>query len=1693
MRAHISFVAKDCDALPPKATSRLSDSILPRRAAKFLLRNLKLAMATSVLSIAPALQAPAGAQSAQSAFTIKIKDESGLTSENSNGLQFYYITNGVSSPAWTSIPFNSTTAPIGINFGIGANNTPGGVFQVMLAPQSPLGSAGTAVIGPGYTQLLEFSTPSTPGPSTFDISQVNNFSFPVNVSTDSSKLLTPPSPPTPQLGVPLSSDIKKQIDRLTIYQKYKSFASTNPSANDSLNYQDLSLQGTDLQRYIFSGNLKSPLTTSTILSQPQLILNPGAATKNGTINLNYNAIAVDVKDSPLTSAWASLYKAATPSANLQLYTPTFGSIKSATLGVMQNENIPPSALFGGEAKPIDYTNLPTKLQPNVVYYNSKASYTGLSFTGIPENQTANVPSPDDIAVSVLYKTNPNGFVVTVSDATKQHGSMTISSTDATKLSAGMFLVDSPGFFNTIDNGTTSDVIITSVASAGNNTSTISLYSPGGNLLSYSPKNLQKNSQVLFANVNDRTWANSSQQVWFNNAWPLNSNTTPDNLVYCGNRFDCDLSKYVGQIKLQINQAANWGTLAMLPQNGELLNQVWADARNWYKSTDSEENPQYNVYSAFWHLESGVSVPFESNTGLSSFGAAYGFQVDESAYQFPGQDKLTGFPNVQVPSEWNGTVNTGAELTITLLPWGISSPTPASCGTDLVCWGTASSQPSGGPGKFSDANAWYGSIKPSGAPFSLISFQAPYATAGGILTNDIEGLEVRGIEYLEGAAAYTITDKAIKILGQNGIAISNESGVQQIIDTPITLQSDKRLSLNVTEDSTLKLTRKAPLTATQGWRKSGTGLLIIESALKGPESSGSISLAGGQLELTDNSDLSNFSGFSSARGTTLSGSGILPGVPVGKSVFGTLIPGTDAAPIGTLSFAGALSIGSGGGAILHNLSLDPSQSDRINVNGNLSIDSISTALSVCTAEVCNLPVNQSYAVPLLLLSKESADLVGQFGKVQGLSNQQSITYVNTGNRKGVFLTNNALPPGDCIQLGDPTSTANPYSTTFCGGRLKVDSASSVSSWVLDNRGDNRIDQAGFPASIAFSGVFSGAGNLVLENSGVSSGQIINLSGTSTFTGPTSIGRPGGVNPVAVAVNGSILASQSLTVNSGSSILGNGFLPATNLNPGATIAPGNSIGTLTAAALDLNGGTINAEIQGPQNDRINVLGNVTNFVGNANLIPFGGGTPFPGFNYTIVSAPASVPFATPSSLTLNQSQVSSALLRAGTTLVQDPLGDPRSFTVQWRPNNPAGAVSAAMQVLGNSGSNSTCLAGSLDRAFSSLATAAAGNANSSGSAIGTSGFTTGQAAAAGMQPGFVDALNSLVQITSDSQLVAAVNSLSPQPYAAFQSVGLDTLKQQRESQLAQAGQCINNGWIINGKKAKNPLCAFAMAQNSTSSIRGGASLSSYNAGIFSSGFGLEYYPSSTWSIGGSYGYGTSYANNFSQAQAAISAAVNNVNLFSSVALSERWRLRGLLGYSNFNLTGSRSIAFLSGGSSLSASPNGNGFTAAIETDYAIPLTKATATTQALLKPLLGFAWGSYQQSGFSESGGPMSLNVNGNTANSFVTTAGLELSTSPIPINKSGTISLRPTLTVAYQVDALANNSANTSLSSTFSQASAVCPSCSTEGQNLGSSALNVAGGVDLQLSPTTSVYVNASYQAYSNASQFGYGGGLRMRF
>lgn len=63
------------------------------------------------------------------------------------------------------------------------------------------------------------------------------------------------------------------------------------------------------------------------------------------------------------------------------------------------------------------------------------------------------------------------------------------------------------------------------------------------------------------------------------------------------------------------------------------------------------------------------------------------------------------------------------------------------------------------------------------------------------------------------------------------------------------------------------------------------------------------------------------------------------------------------------------------------------------------------------------------------------------------------------------------------------------------------------------------------------------------------------------------------------------------------------------------------------------------------------------------------------------------------------------------------------------------------------------------------AANGNANNSGVSIGSTGFTTGQAAAAGLSSGFVQALNALVLIPSAGQLASALTSLTPSALCRF----------------------------------------------------------------------------------------------------------------------------------------------------------------------------------------------------------------------------------------------------------------------------------------------------------------------------------------
>lgn len=686
------------------------------------------------------------------------------------------------------------------------------------------------------------------------------------------------------------------------------------------------------------------------------------------------------------------------------------------------------------------------------------------------------------------------------------------------------------------------------------------------------------------------------------------------------------------------------------------------------------------------------------------------------------------------------------------------------------------------------------------------------------------------------------------------------------------------------------------------------------------------------------------------------------------------------------------------------------------------------------------------------------------------------------------------------LGITTSTnaSSPSSTTFAGGTLIVDAPNDYNTPYGTGTGGT-INQNSYTAT--FSGVFSGTGALTFGNSGTG-GNII-LSGTNTYTGATTVDAG-----AKLSVNGSIASSSGLTVNTGSTIGGNGVLPATTLAGAGRLAPGNSIGLLTAASLDFGpvapGGILDAEIQGPQNDKTTVTGSVTNFTGSTNLIAFGGGTPWPNFDYQLITAAND--FTTSSSLTLTPVGITSALLLQGTTLVQEADGNGKTFDVMWRPNNGSGATASAMAALGQGNRNQLAAAGVFDSAFRRLASAA-GDAsglttglNATGTAIGSTGFTTGQAAAAGLSPEFLSTTSQLLGISSNSQLTAAISTITPEPYAAFQSVGLETLQRQRQQLLASAGQCASTGWVINAptsktaKAPKNPLCLYGQAANANSSLTGQDGLSSYNANLFSSFYGLELKANPYWRFGAAYGYGTSNLNGLGPTNAWVTATVNSGSLYGvyTPTTSSPWTFKGLLGYGNYALNGSRQVAVIGAGTPITGSTTANGLTAALTAEVAIPLSKPSAPVPLLLKPIMGIAYGNYQQAGFSETGGgPLNLNVDGNSASSLVGTIGLELTSGPIPLNKAKSIGLVPKLALAYQVDALASETGNSSLSASMPASGS--GSFLTQGQNRGVNGLTIAAGADLALGQSTALYANVNVETFSAGSQVGYGGGLRVKF
>jgi len=668
----------------------------------------------------------------------------------------------------------------------------------------------------------------------------------------------------------------------------------------------------------------------------------------------------------------------------------------------------------------------------------------------------------------------------------------------------------------------------------------------------------------------------------------------------------------------------------------------------------------------------------------------------------------------------------------------------------------------------------------------------------------------------------------------------------------------------------------------------------------------------------------------------------------------------------------------------------------------------------------------------------------------------------------------------IHPGSVAYASNPYGSTFNGGTLLVDAAGSFAT-DFDTGTGGVIDGNGLRS--VFLGVFSGAGDLAFTNS--SPGGAIELAGLNTYTGATRVGAG-----ATLVVNGGLATSSGLFVDAGGSVRGNGSLPLTRLVAGATLAPGNSIGTLALAGLDLNGGTLEVEFQGPRNDRLEVAGQVTGFSGTARLSAFGGGSPWPHVAYTVISAPNSAPFANAGSLVLDPAGVPSALLRHGATLAQETDGDARSFDLQWRPREGAGVAAAAVRALRPGDRKLLATAGAVDRIFQSLAGAATGNADAGGVAIDDTGFTTAQAAAAGVSTGFVSASSRLLGLAVDSELAAALGTLAPEPYAAFQSVGLDSLERQRELLLDQAGHCAASG---QGVQAARGYCVFAATTQADSAIDGRDGLADYDADVLVSVFGVEHQPADRWTVGAAFSHGSAGLEDMAPGVGLVDADVNGGSVYGMYRPTADWRLRSLAGYSHFDVDGSRRVAFIGNGAALTASPDADGYTVALEAEYQLALSAPGARTRAYLTPVLGLAWGAYRQADFRERGtNGLNLAVDAHTAHSFTSRFGLALTTAPLMLGANRTAALTPRLALAYTLDALGDDADVKSLRAAFvgSPAAGVFD---TWGENRGMHALRIDGGAELKLGDQASLVASVGYERFATGARFSCGGGLRLAF
>ncbi|MEA2884599.1 MAG: fibronectin-binding autotransporter adhesin [Bradyrhizobium sp.] len=266
---------------------------------------------------------------------------------------------------------------------------------------------------------------------------------------------------------------------------------------------------------------------------------------------------------------------------------------------------------------------------------------------------------------------------------------------------------------------------------------------------------------------------------------------------------------------------------------------------------------------------------------------------------------------------------------------------------------------------------------------------------------------------------------------------------------------------------------------------------------------------------------------------------------------TILTGNNTYTAGTRINAGTLQLGNGGttgsivGNVLNNGTFAINRSDAVAFGGVISGTGALQQIGTGTATLSAVQTYQgstTISAGVLALTG-SASIAASSGvaanakfDISGLSGGTSITNLSGGSAGAVALGNNTLT------LTDAAGT--------------------------------------------FAGVISGSGGLVKQGSG-----LFTLSGANDYTGATTVA---GGN---LRVNGSVAGA--VTVQSGAMLSGIGSVGGlVTIQSGGTLSAGQSPGTITLGALNLDAGSTSTfelgspgVVGGATNDLVNVIGNLT----------------------------------------------------------------------------------------------------------------------------------------------------------------------------------------------------------------------------------------------------------------------------------------------------------------------------------------------------------------------------------------------------------------------------------------------------------------------------------------------------------------------